>query len=237
MKNKSPAFQFYPQDFLSSLQVQTMTTQEVGAYILLLANSWIQKEQCMLPDDENVLRILSKLSEEEWKKSSVKILSCFEKKDGKIYNERLLEEKRKQVKHSKTQSLNGQMGGRPQKSHGFISGKPNESQTKAQKSSSSSISSSSSSSKKKCSNELFLEFYKIYPKKKNVGQAEKAWSKIQNPVETLELIKNALEWQIKSEQWTNDGGLYIPYPASYLNGKSWLDEKQEQNKKTTQEWI
>jgi len=38
--NKSPAFQFYPQDYLSSARVAEMTLEEEGAYIRLLCYCW-----------------------------------------------------------------------------------------------------------------------------------------------------------------------------------------------------
>lgn len=72
--------------------------------------------------------------------------------------------------------------------------------------------------------DLFEALWKIYPRKKNKGDAKKAWKKIKSPVETLELIKHALNWQTKSIEWTKEGGQYIPYPSSYLNSEGWLDE-------------
>lgn len=38
--NKAPAFQFYPQDYLSSSRVAEMTLEEEGAYIRLLCYCW-----------------------------------------------------------------------------------------------------------------------------------------------------------------------------------------------------
>lgn len=38
--NKSPAFQFYPQDYLSSSRVAEMTLEEEGAYIRLICYCW-----------------------------------------------------------------------------------------------------------------------------------------------------------------------------------------------------
>lgn len=40
MPNKPPAFQFYPQDYLSSSRVAEMTLEEEGAYIRLLCYCW-----------------------------------------------------------------------------------------------------------------------------------------------------------------------------------------------------
>jgi hypothetical protein len=70
--------------------------------------------------------------------------------------------------------------------------------------------------------EGFDDFYKAYPKKKSRGDAEKAWNSLKPD---LESVLSALEWQIKAEDWIKDDGKYIPYPASYLRNKSWLDDK------------
>jgi len=73
----------------------------------------------------------------------------------------------------------------------------------------------------------FEQFWKAYPKKKNKGQAERAWRKVNKPKETLKLILKALEWQRQSDQWTKENGQFIPHPATYLNAKGWEDEKED----------
>jgi len=76
----------------------------------------------------------------------------------------------------------------------------------------------------------FNSFWNTYPKKVGKGAASKAWSKIKSPLNTLNSIKSALEWQIKSDQWTKDHGQYIPNPSTYLNQSRWLDEPTVQPK-------
>ena len=71
----------------------------------------------------------------------------------------------------------------------------------------------------------FGEFWKLYPKRVGRGAAEKAWKKLSSPKTTLELIRAALEWQVKTEQWQKDNGQFIPMPATYLNQQRWLDER------------
>ena len=77
-------------------------------------------------------------------------------------------------------------------------------------------------------------FWKQYPRKEGKGAAEKAWDKISAPVETAKLIETALIWQKRSEQWTKDGGQFIPMPATYLNQKRWMDEP---TKPKAKEWV
>ena len=42
MPNKSPAFQFYPADFLSDSKVILMSNEEVGCYIKLICHGWLE---------------------------------------------------------------------------------------------------------------------------------------------------------------------------------------------------
>jgi hypothetical protein len=73
----------------------------------------------------------------------------------------------------------------------------------------------------------FELFWAAYPKRKSRGQAERAWSKI-NPNEQLTAeILAGVERAKTSAEWVKDDGQFIPYPASWLNAKGWLDEAGE----------
>ena len=79
----------------------------------------------------------------------------------------------------------------------------------------------------------FDEFWSAYPKKKAKEAARKAWVKLK-PDETLgkEIIQAVIE-SAKTKDWLKENGKYIPYPATYLNGKRWEDERNESNGKNT----
>lgn len=72
----------------------------------------------------------------------------------------------------------------------------------------------------------FEEFWQAYPRARRVGKgaARRAWAKVARPAETLAAILAALEWQSVSEQWTKEGGQFVPLPSTYLNQERWLDE-------------
>jgi hypothetical protein len=71
----------------------------------------------------------------------------------------------------------------------------------------------------------FEEFWLAYPRKSSKGQAEKAWHRDVNPdTQLFSQIMVKLEDAKKSEQWTKDGGQFIPYPATWLRAKGWLDD-------------
>jgi hypothetical protein len=69
----------------------------------------------------------------------------------------------------------------------------------------------------------FAEFWQAYPRKKNRGDAVKAWAKAVKATKP-ETILAALEKLKTSADWTKDAGKFIPYPASWLNAEGWMDE-------------
>jgi len=79
--------------------------------------------------------------------------------------------------------------------------------------------------------ELFDTFWKEYPKKVKKPDAIKAWNKIPPLTDPHDVIEGVLRWK-KSDQWTRDGGRYIPNPATWLNARQWEDEVQETSNTT-----
>jgi uncharacterized protein YdaU (DUF1376 family) len=146
---KSPAFSFYAKDFLTG--TSTMSLQEVGAYIRLLAYSWDAGSVPTDPGERARLLGCAKSQERElWNKVGKKFMMR-----GDVYvNERIEEERSKQARRRQTLSDNGKQGGRPQKanenqdeSKSFSETKANENQKKSLPSSSSFSSSKPDSSK------------------------------------------------------------------------------------------
>ena len=77
----------------------------------------------------------------------------------------------------------------------------------------------------------FDQFWRLYPKKRSKGQAEKTWVKISPDDELYKQILAGLENAKKSIDWQKDGGQYIPYPSTWLNAKGWEDEYKEAKSK------
>ena len=67
----------------------------------------------------------------------------------------------------------------------------------------------------------FLAFWKVYPRKVKKPAAAYAWQSEQPDLAT---VIEALAWQTRLEEWTKEGGTYVPHPASYINGRRWEDE-------------
>ena len=151
---KSPAFQYYPADFLSDHNVLVMTAAEVGAYWLLLSVCWQQES---LPDDIDLLSAIARLPRPQFIKAwETKIRRCFtQREDSRWIHKRLEREREKQEawrlqsikggkrsarssKHHKVRGLGGKFSTEPSPNHnrsGLAEPQPN---------SSSSFSSSSS---------------------------------------------------------------------------------------------
>jgi len=64
----------------------------------------------------------------------------------------------------------------------------------------------------------FDRFWKLYPRKENKGQAEKAWTKAVKIADPEQIIQ-----AVERTPW-NEDKQFIPHPASWLNGKRWEDE-------------
>jgi hypothetical protein len=77
------------------------------------------------------------------------------------------------------------------------------------------------------SNGSFDRFWFAYPRKRAKQSALKAWQKIKPDDSLLMTMLKALEHQKSSQEWQKDGGQFIPYPATWLNGRRWEDEPLE----------
>lgn len=104
---KSPAFQFYPKDFLSSSKVQRMSLTEVGIYILLLSRAWLDGS---LPSDVAEIAKLVKVPTARFAKMWRGSLSeCFIERAGRLVNARMEDERKKQADFRRRQSDNGKV--------------------------------------------------------------------------------------------------------------------------------
>ena len=70
----------------------------------------------------------------------------------------------------------------------------------------------------------FEAFWASYPRKKSKGDAEKAWKALKPDDALAGAIVQAVAHAAESEDWRKDGGRYVPYPATWLRAKGWMDE-------------
>lgn len=72
--------------------------------------------------------------------------------------------------------------------------------------------------------ELFNQFWGIYPRKVGKGAVERAWNKIRPDPQLHEQILMAVYKAKRSNDWQKDNGRYIPNPLTWLNQRRWEDE-------------
>ena len=62
----------------------------------------------------------------------------------------------------------------------------------------------------------------MYPRKQDRERAKVAFGKIS--ARDIPAVMSGLSRAKCSDQWTRDGGRYIPFAAKWLNGRQWEDE-------------
>ena len=67
----------------------------------------------------------------------------------------------------------------------------------------------------------FLAFWEAYPRKVAKPKAFAAWQKAKLPA--IADILASITAQSSSDQWSKDGGKYIPHPTTWIAGERWSD--------------
>ena len=98
-------FPLYVHRLLSSRSVRLMNATEFGGYMFLLIESFISEPQGYLPDDPSQLRVLARMSDEEWAQYGENLTKKFQKRQkGLIFNPTMVQVisdlKKKREKHS-----------------------------------------------------------------------------------------------------------------------------------------
>ena len=71
---------------------------------------------------------------------------------------------------------------------------------------------------------LFDRFWEAYPRKEAKQTAKKAFEKLNPDDGLLQKMLEAVERFKGSAQWKEDGGRFIPHPATWINQRRWEDE-------------
>ncbi len=233
---KSPAFQLFCGDWLSSQKITLMSSSEEGAYVRLLCYAWMDPD-CSLPDDDDVLAQLSRLGE-QWSKGSSRILrACFTAhphKPGRLVNTRLLIERQRQEEWRKKCRLGGIQSGKSRTSSLKGSSRVVEVNgnrpVELEANSSSSSSLNSYRERKGSRNELnghgpsFEAFWKVYPRKEGKGACRRWWIDHKPDDVLLGIMLSKIEQAKQTPKWNEHGGKFIPMPATWLNQERWEDE-------------
>jgi hypothetical protein len=246
MANKPPAFLFYGKDWLSSDDVQLMTLAQRGLYIGLIARAWDNDRIGYLSSDPAVLwRLGGADNREQFEELAPLVLKQFKTtRNGKfIYHPRLVAERKKQQKFHEKQAASGRKGALARKNKELrvsdpsatLEPKTNRNQAlplhfapalPKDKERPTPVGSSAARVCNKSYGSLsvadgFERFYLAYPRKKGRAEAQRAWRKVKP--EAVDAIIARLE-VFKLGEWKGKDPQYIPYPATWLNGRRWEDE-------------
>jgi hypothetical protein len=235
-KETSPAFQFYPRDFLSDENVAMMTYPELGMYWKLCCHCWLEGS---IPGDLGGIARLLRIQPADLESAWGIIGKCFavsRKLEGRLIQPRLERERDKQKYFRKLKSEQGKEGAKRR----WNSHKTNNKNGRAilspmandSSSSSTSVGFAIASADKKPplpprggngvrSSQLFAAFWNhaIYPRLESPKAARKAWDKLGVDDVMFTLMLRWLEQARKSEQWQDKS--LIPHPATWLNQRRW----------------
>ena len=70
----------------------------------------------------------------------------------------------------------------------------------------------------------FEKFWSAYPRHDGKEYAQKAFTRLNPSQSLINIMLSAIEKQKQSEKWQANNGQYIPYLATWLNGRRWEDE-------------
>ena len=216
---ESPAFQFYPKDWLTDPDVVCMTFAQKGAYITLLCYCWrVGKLQ---NNDDYIRKLLGNVP--KWKFLWNGIKHKFEVQGEYLIHPRLEKERMKQGEYRRKKSEAGKkaMTKRWDKHQKRDNTAKDLLITKNNSSSSSSIA--------HCGDKdiytSFEKFWDVYPHKVGKKPAKLVWGKIKPDDGLLEKILSAVEKHKQSRQWQQKQ--FIPNPSTWLNQERWKDEVED----------
>lgn len=90
---KSPAFQFYPADYLSSRTIRRLTLEQRGAWLELICSEWLDGP---LENDPVELARIIGVSAKEFRRIWPGLDRCFDLENGRLVNPRLEREREAQ---------------------------------------------------------------------------------------------------------------------------------------------
>lgn len=238
-KEKSPAFQFYPKEFLTDGHVAAMSLKECGAYIKLLCLCW--QEESITSDPQRLANMVG-VSRREFQKLWPALEPCFIEEGATLRHGRLDLERGKQAAYREQQRLKGlasavarSTGRQPDSNHGSTAVQPDtepdgnqdstERQPSSQPKTKSPISDLSTTYEKKVlTYDRFDEFWDTYPRKVGKDAAKRAYLKRRPDADLHARMLAAIDRQARDPAWRKDGGQFVPHPATWLNAGRWEDE-------------
>lgn len=210
-----------------------LTMLEHGAYTLLL-DRYYSTEQAIPSDQAH--RVCRARSREERAAVDAVLAEFFHLVNGAWVNGRASREVEKAQTKIEAARTNGAKGGRPKKNPdatepkptGLLMGSVLETQPKALQTPDTRHQETPPNPRKRGNVHEFPpgfdSFWAAYPRKTAKPKAAQAFARLSPDATLLGTMLAAVSAQSRSEQWTKDGGQFIPHPASWLNARRWEDE-------------
>jgi uncharacterized protein YdaU (DUF1376 family) len=217
-----PYMQFYVADYLAD--TSHLTTEEHGAYMLLLFSYW----QTGKPLRIDRLATVARIPNERWPSVAETLSEFFHVTDTHWIQFRV--ESDLDAVNSKVQTASnaGKASARAKalQKQQNVNDRSTTVDDPLQRNANhiDTYTDKNTKSTTPAADDLFPQFWKLYPNKKGKAAAEKAWKKLKVTDELFALITKGLGKQCVSPAWTKDDGQFIPHPATWLNGKRWEDE-------------
>jgi hypothetical protein len=240
LKHKPPAFQFYVKDWRSSGTIHQMTRQEIGDYITLLAAAWDSDDPGTLPLPVEIAAKCAGTDPRVVRNFLAKYPHTFIESNGRLVNEKLRAQYLELLQFHEKAHDRAKAGAAARWKGNASSNASSIEQAMLNDASALALASATAIATKNKEQKhssspggdgvrlTFDAFWRAYPRKVGKGAAVKAWSKIKPNDELQQKILTAIEAQKKTDQWSRDGGQYIPHPATWLNAARWDDEIQIQ---------
>lgn len=217
---------------------QDLSTEEIGAYMLLLAAMW-SRETCDLPDDDRRLARVCRVTESKWKRGLGAVMRGFlTVEDGAIFSKRLRKEavyveqfvkeqsdrkKGKEVRKPLKNKDQAPSVDDPRNNHGEPpedpTQQPNNPTVKKER---------SKDLLSLCSDDVpsFDAFWDRFGNKTAKANAQKAWSKLRSD-DRIAAFDASLGWLSKWQ--SRHPGASPLHPATFLNNRRWEDEQPQQS--------
>lgn len=228
---KSPAFSMYPKDFLTDTQL--LSAEQLGAYIALLCNAWVGlpgNPQGFLPPDGESLARLARLTPKRWREIGTPVLELFEQDgEGRLYHKRLLRELARQKDRSKKASASAK------RRWGGANGMRTHSERTAKKAGATEDANAGKRGRGQGKGgrldagqqpprvDDFERLWDVYPNKQRRRRAEAAWSDVYEEAPPIDDLVDAVKLWRRTEQWTAEGGRYVPLLHKWLREQRWLE--------------
>lgn len=206
-----------------------LSTEEHGAYMLLMMEAW-RRPSCALPDDDRLLARLSGLSEDAWQRAKPIVMAfwTFDGRSKEWRQKRLMKEREKTA--SKTAKSRDAAASRWKKT------KKDDAGAMRTQCPSDAIQNHNQSQKEErgkplsCAPSLdttiaagFASFYAAFPRKQSKKSAEEKFARIVRKGEaTIEqLVEGAKRYAIET---AGRDPAHICHPSTWLNQARWQDE-------------